>query len=490
MADNNWSVDVSNAMAKYEYPTDFDGIYKYQLLADGDENDPAIGCAKEFKANYTCGTTGTKAVSLTNAGFDGGKTAELNCKGVYDKCAKLVIILGDDGSLSIRSSLTDTTDLWTNKKDAALKGLADKAVENSEPNDRTLHSNNNYLLAGEFLGKNEYIISTNNKFRLILDENAELKVIYLSSGCKTSTSDGIKLEDGDIMLDVSASKIYELNSVRTDIGKVGYVDELGVLHEYPSTMTAFSSDFKMIGNYGLIGGDIGQSSVVNNAEDCKRVCSSYNSEADSDNEKCVGFVYEKTGKVCQMKDNTIYTSGNRFMNDNYEYYMRNKDIQGQDASCPKIIKNKTSDFWGTFTRGDDMSGNTKCGLAKFTEDETEAVNQANASLNNTFVNSFISIKKGLMTKLSKMKQKINNGGRRMDKKLKDLQDTREDLGDWTGNQLKQLEAMNEDRDLNRISQNYKHILWSILAIIIIIAAIRISRTDVKTVSETVAKTAE
>jgi phosphatidylserine synthase len=40
--------------------------------------------------------------------------------------------------------------------------------------------------------------------------------------------------------------------------------------------------------------------------------------------------------------------------------------------------------------------------------------------------------------------------------------------------------MNEDRDLNRISQNYKHILWSILAIIIIIAAIRISRTDVKT----------
>ena len=64
VADNNWSVDVSNAMASYEYPTDFDGIYKYQLLADDDENDPAIGCKKEFKANYTCGTTGTKSVSL------------------------------------------------------------------------------------------------------------------------------------------------------------------------------------------------------------------------------------------------------------------------------------------------------------------------------------------------------------------------------------------------------------------------------------------
>ncbi len=480
MADNNWSVDVSNAMANYEYPTDFDGIYKYQLLADEDENDPAIGCKKEFKANYTCGTTGTKAISLLDAGAGGGRTADLNCKSVYEKCANLVLILGDDGSLSILDSVKEKNVLWTNKDNAALKGLADKAVENSEPNGRTLHSNNNGLSAGEFLGKNEYISSTNNKFRLILDDKAELKVIYLSSGCKTSNSDGIKLENGDIMLDVSASKIYELNSIRPEIGKVGYVDELGVLHEYPSTMTAFSSDFKMVGNYGLIGGDLGQSSVVNNAEDCKRVCSSYNSEAETDNEKCVGFVYEKTGKVCQMKDSTIYTSGNRFMNDNFEYYMRNKDIQGQDASCPKIIKNKTADFWGTFTLGDDMSGNTKCGLAKFTEDETEAVKQANASLNNKFVNSFISIKNGLRRKFSKIKQRINNSGRRMDTKLKDLQDTREDLGDWTGNQLKQLEAMNEDRDLNRISQNYKHILWSILAIIIIIAAIRISRTDVKT----------
>ena len=60
-----------------------------------------------------------------------------------------------------------------------------------------------------------------------------------------------------------------------------------------------------------------------------------------------------------------------------------------------------------------------------------------------------------------------------------MQESRRELGDWTGEQLKQLNAMNEDRDLNRISQNYKHILWSILAIIIIIAAIRITRSGAK-----------
>ena len=137
-----------------------------------------------------------------------------------------------------------------------------------------------------------------------------------------------------------------------------------------------------------------------------------------------------------------------------------------------------------------MSGNTKCGLAKFTEDETEAVNQANASLNNKFVNSFISIKNGLRRKFSKIKQRINNSGRRMDTKLKDLQDTREDLGDWTGNQLKQLEAMNEDRDLNRISQNYKHILWSILAILIVIGLIKFTKSFGGTKIADIVKTVE
>ena len=36
-------------------------------------------------------------------------------------------------------------------------------------------------------------------------------------------------------------------------------------------------------------------------------------------------------------------------------------------------------------------------------------------------------------------------------------------------------AMLQDTDLNMVSQNYKHLLWTILAILFIIGAIRITR---------------
>ena len=60
----------------------------------------------------------------------------------------------------------------------------------------------------------------------------------------------------------------------------------------------------------------------------------------------------------------------------------------------------------------------------------------------------------------------------------DLTNSRKDLKDWSGDQLKQLNAMNEDRDLNMMSENYKHIMWSILAIVIIIGTIKMTKKAV------------
>jgi hypothetical protein len=41
--------------------------------------------------------------------------------------------------------------------------------------------------------------------------------------------------------------------------------------------------------------------------------------------------------------------------------------------------------------------------------------------------------------------------------------------------LEQLNAQEEDRDLNMVSQNYKHMLWSILAIIIMLGTIKATK---------------
>ena len=493
--DNNWTTNVVSAISTYIRGDSFTGSYNYSLAGSGDDspNDPAPGCQKEFVVTYACGAEDPKTTSISNAGFAGGKTAIFNCSSTYKKCEQLVLILGDDGSLTVRSRIPDLSGnvLWTNKNDAMLIGLADKALVDDQPRGRNLRSTRNYLTADEFLGLNEYIASTNKKFRLVLEVKGaltEFKVVYITSGCNDT--------DGAMVLDGSASKLYNINSVRTDIGKIGYVDDYGVLHNYPNSLTSYSNDFELIGNYGLSGADLSMN-VVNNVNECKTKCAEYNiaattaattAAARAAIKKCVGFVYEKSGRICRMKDDTIYSSGNRFVNNNYEYYMRNKSINtGQiDSSCPLTIMRGTNEDWEVFSKNPtkfsttNMTGTTKCGLGKYTETETEAVRLADASLNNTFVGSFLSFKDALMDKYTTIKSRLMNNEGSIDASLNDLQNTRRDLGDWTGEQLKLLEAMNEDRDLNRISQNYKHILWSILAIIIIIAAIRITRSGAKT----------
>ena len=61
--------------------------------------------------------------------------------------------------------------------------------------------------------------------------------------------------------------------------------------------------------------------------------------------------------------------------------------------------------------------------------------------------------------------------------MDELEESKKDLADWTGEQLQNLQAMTEDRDLNMMSQNYRHILWSILAIIIIIGTLKMTKTN-------------
>ena len=59
--------------------------------------------------------------------------------------------------------------------------------------------------------------------------------------------------------------------------------------------------------------------------------------------------------------------------------------------------------------------------------------------------------------------------------MDELEDSKQNLADWTGEQLQNLAAMREDRDLNMMSQNYRHIMWSILAIIIIIGTMKMTK---------------
>ena len=149
-------------------------------------------------------------------------------------------------------------------------------------------------------------------------------------------------------------------------------------------------------------------------------------------------------------------------------------------SCPYDALPVSVDQWNALAPVDaelnsvDLT-NRKCGLFEYTKNEMEEKENANTEFNK--MKDIIITKISLFkTSFNNLKEKLLQKKTTLDASLNELNDTRRDIGDWTGDQLKQLESMNEDRDLNAISQNYKNILWSILAIIIIIFIIKLTRT--------------
>jgi len=479
--ENNWTDILKGEYNTTIYPSDNEqtGVYTYNIPGDGTSADPAIDCLKSFKVNYRCGSidSSEKKIDIPNAGYNGGKTVTFDCSESYEKCNDIKLTLDNDGSLTLTSG---SEKLWDNKNSIdVLKMKSD--MESGLLVAFISDISQNYIIGGEQIEKNKYIISPNKMFKLILNDiplekttggpklnRSALYVTYQMLGCGLETQE---------ILDPSAARLYTINdsTSKSNIGSVGYVNELGQLISYPTDSIAYNStDYEKIGNYGLFNSADLSASMQTSVDECIKACNNFNGDSIT-SQQCAGFVYEKVGKVCRLKNKFQVFTGNRFINDNYEYYVRNKGIVGGwDPSCrTDTIQTGSQLLWRDVSSGV-MSPTNKCGLEKYIVNEERAVNIVDASLNG-LKTILYELKNTFLTKFNRIKDRINSFNENADIYLNDLQNSRKELGDWTGKQLKQLEAMDEDRDLNMMSQNYKHIIWSILAIIIIIIAMGITR---------------
>jgi hypothetical protein len=309
----------------------------------------------------------------------------------------------------------------------------------------------------------------------------------------------------DTDVDSNATRLYTIPDIAGDIGKVGYVNSAGQLQLYPDSMTIYDtttspSQYEKIGNYSITESKLGAAFNAKDPVACQTSCSNVN----GDTQKCAGFVFDTTTAMCQLLDNTLYDK-KRIINDNKQLYMRRKGVKGQDISCPVDVTIQTAEFWSERYKKDsqNMSPSTKCGLAKYTEAERDLVESDLSTVNDNLeykdhnenkidaeydtVNETYSLKtknknrfkyifESLQDKYHKLTNELFNTKSNIESTFDELQDSRQKLADWTGEQLQNLEAMNEDRDLNMMSQNYRHIMWSILAIIIIMSTMKIAKS--------------
>ena len=287
-----------------------------------------------------------------------------------------------------------------------------------------------------------------------------LQVVYNVLGCSTESS-----------LNNQSTQLYSIPSINVqNVGSAGYVNEFGQLQQYPENMTTYkNADYQMVGKYGVVGGDLDSSTTVNDAEECKTKCSNYVGLGD----QCAGFVYEKVGRTCQLKSPSVLNTGNRFINDNYEYYVRTLQVS-PDVSCPQSIEPHDTTKWDILSAnmGAGMEADTPCGLKKFTQAERNAKQDAFNALDIDASDNIVSTQINyLYKKYNTLKDWLFNTQKSLDSSFNELQKTKKEKEDWSGEQTQQLKAMNEESDLNMMSQNYMYIFWRILAIIVVIGII-------------------
>lgn len=335
-----------------------------------------------------------------------------------------------------------------------------------------------------------------------------LQVVYNSLGCSDL-----------IPIDSNSASLYTIPwTNRDNLGNMGYVNEQGQLKIYPSSMTTppnYTANFTALANkdgstYGMYGSDLpndianGNQSLftgIDSADDCKEKCTMYGLDpvmgvAKANTPNCVGFEYEKVGKTCQLKGEGVIKGGIRrnnlnILTKNYEYYSRLKGVSDLDPTCSSIAESTTSKNtteWNAFTKGDNMvpttynpdgsvlSQGTKCGLENAPGLTGERAALA-SSLNNlsqfTDNGSSSYIPKTLYNYYQRLKNSLFENKTQLLDSLTELDQSRKGVEDWSGEQGEQLDALIEDRELNMESQSYKHIMWSILAILIIIAIIKL-----------------
>ena len=454
--------------------------------------DPAPGCYKSFSGSYTCGSSSRGFSAMENG------SVTMNCSDVVASC-KFYLILQDDGNMCIYRGTGPNDNkglIWStnttrqqfkrgNPATAAAKGKYKR----------------NYMLMGEYLNRGEWIGSTNGSLQLMMT-NDKL-VLYT-----IETYDSwVKMKSGKIAsVNNDFYAVYELSrvGVPSDLGKMGYINDNGVVSEYPNNMVGAGKGYMAYRNIDVRSNDLGPRGNQTD-ESCAKICDS--------NDQCFGYVYNKSNRNCFPKNKNILrqTTG-KFNDTNADFYMRNPIVSGANPSCNMPVTNVESTNWGKYQKsGKTMNTNTLCSKVgnmaeipilgykqdfdakkKISDDLAARINEMNKLLQSntrtqntqTAQNTTNDIKNNAIyntTMDAKIPVAVQDT---IDVQIKEALENMDELNFDEMNgpsqraksvQFKNIDAIVEDSTLVAVQENYNYILWSILALMTTIICVKALR---------------
>ena len=388
------------------------------------------------------------------------------------------LILQDDGNMCIYRGTSPSDNqgfIWCSE----TKGKQQHRNPNFSAEKSKFGKNwipfNTTLAAGDFIGsKNGYIY-----LLMQSDGNLVLNTSQSAIAC-SANSKGQKLGTSWV------NALYELlpSPFKQNIGKIGYVDEENVLHEYPSSNISLTDTYTKFNKVYTYGNDIpGAAYGGANIDQCTSSC--------NNNEKCYGFVFNNINKVCYPKTTAMWPYGGPLRSLTYtDTYVRGKTPIAPPIGVSKDVENIDSVQYQMYVTGGKLEG--KYGLANATnaeQEELDTLQSEMSSLSNQIAALTDEFGEGTS---NAQDQSVDNTAGLQNYLQKDaaVQDEIDQMdptkrsaevpteGPTEGFRLNNnIDKILQDSDIVVLQKNYDYLFWSILAAGSVVVAMNIQSSS-------------
>ena len=493
-----WKPYLAQRTAQYTYngATFNYNYYEYNWTLETYQTQAAPNGTGEVFINYKCGNT-NKAPTQLRATL--GQGFNIDCETLYNKYPSFSLELSDEGIVKIYNNASRTSGpVWTssntqinvplitlsNGRQFDLRALRPDWVSGGINTGGIPLTAYGGPISGNSSGvktllNGQYISSPTGKCRLLFDGSRLILQYSIYNVLQDKNGDliGNQLPGGGS----NGFSMYALTKVDipTIKGNVAYIDINNGLHKYPDEMLAFDN------TYTEMPGSIPSPSVGTTVNApagtteplCKTACNS--------DSTCAGYTYMNGGVCKKYTESQIYPKGDRILFDGApadavlnKTYIRNKKISDSNSShysCNKVVNIVNSSVYNSYPETDPnpMTTNQKCALGLILDPQMTPLNIKSAGA----VESGKTIKTAIndiYTNQNKLKNAINTKTTAIETGLAKQDEYKQKIDKYEESNNTSTATVT-DTELLLVSDNYKYVLWSIVTVLISIAAIKTFR---------------
>ena len=358
------------------------------------------------------------------------------------------LILQDDGNMCIYRGINPSDNqglIWSSKTNGKQQTANPNMVSTKGKYGK------NWIAIGQTLSPGDFVGSTDGKIALVMQSDGNLVLYTYQMGENCS-----KMNDGNIGGGLAANASYNISkkAVKSNMGKLGYIDSDSQLYVYPSDNQSYGNTYKKIQGVDAIGYDIPGAAFSNTTQEkCEAAC---NSNAD-----CAGYVTDAAGKNCWPKTKDMYPfGGSSSINSDRNIYIRNRTPKTPPIGVSQnTLNTDTLTYQNYINKGDIGS---KYGLANINDVQKQQLEQLQTKMNllssqiKEYTNKF-------QTGTNTSEQQSSENVVGIQNYLTDINNTNNNITNVAGETSGNIQNILKDSDIVVLQKNYDYLFWSILA---------------------------